>query len=351
VTRTEPTLVSAETRAGSQVRLGVIGLGRMGSIHSENVASVAGLRLIAVSDPYAPALDAAASRLGVSGYADWGDLVDRRDIDAVLISSPSAFHCDQIIAAAVAGKHVLCEKPIDLDLERIDEALRAVERAGVMLQVGFNRRWDRNFAGLARRIAEGAVGEPWMVRITSRDPAPPSEDYVRASGGLFADMAIHDFDLARFLTGDEIVEVSTFGAALVNPALERIPDVDCAVTTLRFASGALGVIENCRQSAVGWDQRAEVHGALGTVSAENEQADTVVQANASGVHRARIAGFLADRYGGAYREELCGFAESLLTGAPPVASAEDGRASAIVAAAAQLSYDERRPVAIAEIAR
>jgi myo-inositol 2-dehydrogenase / D-chiro-inositol 1-dehydrogenase len=188
-----------------------------------------------------------------------------------------------------------------------------------------------------------------MVRITARDPAPPSEDYVRASGGLFADMSIHDFDLARFLTGEEIVEVSTFGAALVNPALERIPDVDCAVTTLRFASGALGVIENCRQSAVGWDQRAEVHGALGTVSAENEQADTVVQADASGVHRARIAGFLADRYGGAYREELCSFAESLLSATAPVASGEDGRASAIVAAAAQRSYDERRPVAIAEI--
>jgi myo-inositol 2-dehydrogenase/D-chiro-inositol 1-dehydrogenase len=348
---TQQTRASTEVPAGAEVRLGVIGLGRMGAIHADNAASVAGLRLVAISDPYAPALDAAAARLGIPGHADWEHLVDRPDVDAVVICSPSAFHSDQIIAAAGAGKHVFCEKPIDLDLERIDEALRAVERAGVTLQLGFNRRWDRNFAGLARRIAEGAVGEPWMVRITSRDPAPPSEDYVRASGGLFADMSIHDFDLARFLTGEEIVEVSTFGAALVNPALDQLPDVDCAVTTLRFASGALGVIENCRQSAVGWDQRAEVHGALGTVYAENEQADTVVQADASGVHRARIAGFLADRYGGAYREELRSFAESLLTATPPVASGEDGRASAIVAAAAQRSYDERRPVAIAEIGR
>ena len=351
MTRTEQTRVPSSLPAGAEVRLGVIGLGRMGAIHAENAASVAGLRLVAVSDPYAPSLEAATSRLGVGGHADWEELVERADVDAVLICSPSAFHCDQVIAAAGAGKHVFCEKPIDLDLERIDEALHAVERAGVTLALGFNRRSDRNFVALQGRIADGVVGEPWLVRITSRDPAPPPEAYVRTSGGLFADMTIHDFDLARFLTGDEIVEVSAFGAALVNPALEELPDVDCAITTLRFATGALGVIENCRQSPVGYDQRAEIHGPLGTVYAENEQADTVVQADASGVHRARIAGFLADRYGGAYREELRSFAESLLTATPPVASGEDGRRSAIVAAAAQRSYDERRPVAISEIVR
>src|SRR4051794_14365517 len=163
----QPARVSTEVSAGGEVRLGVIGLGRMGAIHAENAANVAGLRLVAVSDPYAPALDTAVARLGVPGHAEWAHLIDRPDVDAVLISSPSAFHCDQIIAAAGAGKHVLCEKPIDLDLQRIDEALRAVQRAGVTLQLGFNKRWDRNFAGLARRITEGAVGEPWMLRLTS----------------------------------------------------------------------------------------------------------------------------------------------------------------------------------------
>jgi myo-inositol 2-dehydrogenase/D-chiro-inositol 1-dehydrogenase len=340
----------AGAQDGAEVRLGVIGLGRMGSMHADNAARTAGLRVVAVSDPHAPSLDAATARLGASGHADWRELVERGDLDAVLICSPSSAHCDQIIAAAAARKHIFCEKPIDLDLERIDEALAAVERAAVTLQLGFNRRSDRNFAALRRRIADGAVGSPWLLRITARDPAPQPAAYIRMSGGLFADMTIHDFDLARFLMGVEIVEVSAMGAALVEPELAEIPDVDCAITTLRFADGALGVIENCRQSPVGYDQRAEVHGSLGTLLAENEQADTVVQADAKGVHRSRIAGFLAERYDGAYLAELRGFAECLLTGAPPVASGEDGRRSAVLAAAAQRSLVEGRPVATSEIA-
>jgi myo-inositol 2-dehydrogenase/D-chiro-inositol 1-dehydrogenase len=335
---------------GAEVRLGVIGLGRMGSMHADNAARTAGLRVVAVSDPHPPSLEAAAARLGASAHADWRELVERGDLDAVLICSPSAAHCDQIVAAAAAGKHIFCEKPIDLDLDRIDDALAAVERAGVTLQLGFNRRSDRNFAALRRRIAEGAIGNPWLLRITARDPAPQPAAYIRTSGGLFADMTIHDFDLARFLMGAEVVEVSAMGAALVDPELAAIPDVDCAITTLRFADGALGVIENCRRSAVGYDQRAEVHGSLATLLAENEQADTVVQSDAAGVHRSRIAGFLAERYDGAYRAELRGFAESLLTGVPPVAGGEDGRRSAILAAAAQRSLVERRPVATSEIA-
>lgn len=333
----------------AEARLGVIGLGRMGAMHAANAARIAGLRVVAVSDPHGPSLVAASERLGAAGHPDWRELVGRDDLDAVLICSPSSAHCDQIIAAAEAGLHVFCEKPIDLDLARIDEALEAVKRAGVTLQVGFNRRSDRNFAGLQLRLAAGAIGTPWLLRITARDPAPQPAAYVRTSGGLFADMTVHDFDLARFLLGEEVVEVSAVGAALVDPELAEIPDIDCAITTLRFASGALGVIENCRQSAVGYDQRAEVHGPHGTLSAENEQADTVVQADATGVHRSRIAGFLAERYDGAYLAELEGFARCLLTGAAPVAGGEDGRRSAIIAAAARRSLDERRPVKVPEI--
>ncbi len=329
---------------GVEVRLGVIGLGRMGSMHAENASRMPGVRVVAVSDPSGPAM----RRSPADPHADWRELIDRHDIDAVLISSPSAAHCDQIIAAALSGKHIFCEKPIDLSLERISEALSVVEEAGVMLALGFNRRSDRNFSELHERIAAGAIGTPWMLRITARDPAPQPADYIRTSGGLFADMTIHDFDLARFLLGVEIVEVSAMGAALVSPELAEIPDIDCAITTLRFASGALGVIENCRQATVGYDQRAEVHGPLGTLLAENQRANTVVQADSSGVHHSQIAGFLAERYGEAYRNEIASFIDCIRSGRAPVASGDDGWRSALVAAAAQRSLIEGRPVQISE---
>lgn len=332
-----------------EIRLGVIGLGRMGAMHADNATRIPGLRIVAVTDPDEPSLAATADRLGVDGHAEWPQLVARDDVDAVLICSPAAAHCDQIIAAAEQGKHIFCEKPIDLDLGRIDMALAVVRAAGVTMQLGFNRRADRNFAALRERLAGDAIGTPWLIKITSRDPAPQAAEYIRASGGLFADMTIHDFDLARFMMANEVVEVSAVGAALVDPSLEAIGDIDCAVATLRFADGALGVIENCRQSAVGYDQRVEVHGPRGTLLAENEQADTVVQADAGGIHHSPIPGFLADRYDGAYLAELRGFAECLLHGAPPVATGEDGRRSAILAAAAHRALTERRPVAVSEI--
>jgi myo-inositol 2-dehydrogenase/D-chiro-inositol 1-dehydrogenase len=344
-------VVASPAGGAAEARLGVIGLGRMGAMHAANAGRIPGLRVVGVCDPDEQALGRAVARLDARGHADWRELVAREDVDALLICSPAPAHCDQIIAGAHHGKHMFCEKPIDLDLERIDEALSAVERAGVTLQLGFNRRADRNFAALRAGIAEGTIGTPWLIRITSRDPAPQPAEYIRTSGGLFADMTIHDFDLARFVMGSEVLEVSAMGAALVDPALAQIDDVDCAVTSLRFADGSLGIIENCRQSAVGYDQRVEVHGALGTLSAENEQGDTVVRADAAGIHRSPIPGFLAERYAGAYRAELRGFAEALLDGAPPVATGEDGRRSAMIAAAADRAMRERRAVAISQITR
>ncbi len=332
-----------------EIRVGVIGLGRMGAMRAGNATRIPGLRIVAVTDPQGPSLSATADRLGVDGHTDWRQLVARDDVDAVLICSPAAAHRDQIIAAAEQGKHIFCEKPIDLDLGRIGEALAAVRESGVTMQLGFNRRADRNFAALRERLAGDAIGTPWLIKLTSRDPAPQPAEYISTSGGLFADMTIHDFDLARFMMANEVVEVSAIGAALVEPSLAAIGDIDCAVITLRFADGSLGVIENCRQSAVGYDQRVEVHGPRGTLFAENEQADTVVQADARGIHHSPIPGFLAERYDGAYLAELRGFAECLIHGAPPVATGEDGRRSAILAAAAHRALVERRPVAVSEI--
>jgi myo-inositol 2-dehydrogenase/D-chiro-inositol 1-dehydrogenase len=339
----------ARARGGAEVRVGVIGLGRMGRMHAENLARVPGLRLVAVADPDRDRLVDASEQLGADRHMHWHELVERDDVDALLICSPSAMHCEQVIAGAETAKHMFCEKPIDLELDRIDEALRAVDRAGVTLQLGFNRRADRNFAALRARVADGMIGPVWQLRITSRDPAPQPLAYIRTSGGLFADMTIHDFDLARFVTGREVAEVSAIGSALVDPNVATLQDVDCAVVSMRFDDGSLGIIENCRQAAVGYDQRVELHGAAGTLLAENERTDTVVRADATGVHHSPIPGFLAERYHGAYLTELQHFSATLIQGAPVIATGEDGRRAAIIAAAAKRAMDERRVVTIAEI--
>ena len=329
------------------VRVGIIGLGRMGRLHAANVAGrVPALELAAASDP-APDVAPAAAELGLPLTADWRELVADPRIDAVLVCSPSEAHAEQIVAAAEAGKHVFCEKPLDRSLEGIEHILAAVSAAGTILQVGFNRRADRNFASLRARLEAGEIGDPWLLKITSRDPHPQSKEYVLGSGGLFVDMAIHDFDLARYLLGD-VVAVSAAGAALVDPELAELGDVDTAVTTLGFQSGAIGVIDNCRQAAYGYDQRVEVHGALGLLAADNEVATTVQLADETGFHRPRLPEFFLDRYGDAYARELALFAEAI-AGAPVLADGRDGQHAVAIAVAAHTALRERRTVALAEV--
>ena len=331
----------------SAVRVGVIGLGRMGRLHAGNIAArVPALELVAASDP-APAAGDAASELGLPLAADWRDLVGDPKIDAVLVCSPSEAHAEQIVAAAEAGKHVFCEKPLDRSLDAIDRILAAVSAAGTILQVGFNRRADPNFGSLRARLDAGEIGQAWLLKITSRDPHPQAKEYVLGSGGLFVDMAIHDFDLARYLLGD-VVAVSAAGAALVDTELADLGDVDTAVTTLSFQSGAIGVIDNCRQAAYGYDQRVEVHGALGMLAADNELATTVQVADETGFHRPRLPEFFLDRYGDAYARELELFAEAI-AGAPPLADGRDGQHAVAMAVAAHTSLLERRTVALAEV--
>ena len=241
-----------------KVRFGVLGLGRIGKIHAANLASrIAGTEVAALSDVVPEELAAVAAKLGVkAAYADYREVLFREDVDAVVICTPTDTHCQMILDAAAAGKHIFCEKPVDLSLEKIQAAIDAAAKAGVQLMVGFNRRFDPNFLKVRETVAAGLIGSPQVLRITSRDPGPPPEQYIRASGGLFLDMTIHDFDMARYQVGSDVTEVYARATVLVDPVFERAGDWDTAVVTLEFENGALGTIDNSRKAVYGYDQRA-----------------------------------------------------------------------------------------------
>jgi myo-inositol 2-dehydrogenase/D-chiro-inositol 1-dehydrogenase len=271
------------------------------------------------------------------------------EIDAVVICSSTDTHAQIIGEAAEAGKQIFCEKPIDFDLERIDRALQAVADAGVKLQIGFNRRFDPNFRRVHEAVAAGQVGVPHILRITSRDPAPPPLSYIQVSGGIFLDMTIHDFDMARYLMGSEVEEVYAAGNVLVDPAIGEAGDVDTAVVTLRFANGAIGTIDNSRQAVYGYDQRVEVFGSGGMICAGNETADRTVLSDAQGVHAALPLYFFVERYTAAYIAEMTAFVEAVQQDTPPPVSGLDGRAPVVIAYAAARSMKEGRPVRLDEV--
>lgn len=334
----------------SVLRIGIIGAGRIGRIHAENLLRHPQAEVAAIADAMAgqPLRDWAAARSIARVDADAGRIMDDRSIDAVFICSPTDSHVSLIEEAARAGKHIFCEKPVSRHIGRTKLALQAAERAGVMLQVGFNRRFDRNFRRLKQWAAEGAVGDPHLLRITSRDPEPPPESYIALSGGLFLDMAIHDYDMARYLCGSDIVEVYASGAVLVDPAFDRYGDVDTAVTMLKFANGAIGVIDNSRRSVYGYDQRAELFGSKGSIAADNEYASTAVLHAAEGVHRDKPLRFFLERYKESYQEEASAFVRSVLHGEPAAVSGQDALQAELAALAAKLSCRAGRPVRLAE---
>jgi myo-inositol 2-dehydrogenase/D-chiro-inositol 1-dehydrogenase len=334
--------------AASEHGIGIVGAGRIGRLHARNLAQTAGLRLVAVTDADRPAAEVCAREFGGETVADVEQMLARDDVDAVLICSPPGAHAEQIARAACAGKHVFCEKPLADELPAADRALAAVEHAGTVLQVGYNRRFDRNFALVRRAVEEGRVGTPCLVRISSRDPDPPPADYIRVSPGLFFDTTTHDLDLARFLLGAEIVEVTARGSALFSEVVREVGGVDTASTTAVFDTGALAVIDNCWRSAYGYDQRVEVHGTDGTAAARNEVADTTVLADAHGFHEPVLPHFYLDRYADAFRRELEAFAAAL-DGAPVPVTGHDGRQALAACVAAERSHRERRTVALAEL--
>ena len=336
----------------SKVTVGLIGAGRIGRLHAQHLAlRVPQADLLVVSDIVPEAAQRCAADFDVpTATADHRHIMDNPDIEAVVICSSTDTHARMIEEAAAAGKHIFCEKPIDFDLARIDRALAAVESAGVKLQIGFNRRFDPNFKRVRDLVAQGAIGEVHILRITSRDPAPPPIEYVKVSGGIFLDMTIHDFDMARYLVGSEVEEIYAAGGVMVDPAIGQAGDIDTAVVTLRFENGAIGIIDNSRQAVYGYDQRAEVFGSAGCASVDNNYPNTTVVSDAQRVHRDLPLNFFMERYVDSYVAEMEAFIQSVQRDQPVPVTGMDGRIPVVMGHAARKSYQENRPVKLSEIA-
>ncbi|MBF8285399.1 MAG: myo-inositol 2-dehydrogenase [Anaerolineales bacterium] len=332
------------------LNIGVIGAGRIGRVHSEHLATrIPGVRLAAIADVNLPAAESLAGQFHATPHQDYRRILDDPTLQAVAICSATDTHARLIVEAAQAGKHIFCEKPIDYDLQKIDAALAAAERAGVKLMIGFNRRFDPNFRKVRELVGEGKVGNVHLLRITSRDPAPPPVEYVRVSGGMFLDMTIHDFDMACYLTGSEVVEVFAAGGVLIDPAIGAAGDIDTALVTLKFANGAMGAIDNSRKAVYGYDQRVEVFGSAGMVSVSNNTPDRHVLSDAQGVHAALPLYFFMQRYTESFIAEMTEFVQCLQKDTAPPVTGRDGRRPVVIGLAAQKSLRENRPVRVSEI--
>ncbi len=332
-----------------RVNIAVIGTGRMGSVHARNLArSIPEANLVAVCDIRLEVAQAVAGELGIQRVvADYHELLADPSIEAVLIATTTTTHAGIVQDAAAAGKHIFCEKPLALDLTEIDNALAAVEKAGVKLQVGFNRRFDKSFQHVHEIVASGDIGHPCILKITDRDPKPPSIEYARSSGGMFLDLTIHDLDMARFQMG-EIEEIYTIGNTLVAPELREVDDVDTDIVTLKFANGAIGVIDNSRQAVYGYDQQLEVFCSRGTAIAQNESENTVLIGDERGFTAARPPYFFMQRYAPCYVEEVRRFIECVRDDLPTPATGKDGRMAVLLGFAAWKSLRENRPVCLSE---
>ncbi len=325
------------------LRFAQFGAGRIGAIHAANLASLRDTHLLHVVDVNADAARALADRHGAR-VATVAEALGDPAVDAVIIASSTDTHAELAIAAARAGKAIFCEKPIDLSLKRVDACLAAVKNARVPLFVGFNRRFDPSFAALHARIAQGEVGAVEQVIISSRDPGLPPISYLKVSGGQFRDMTIHDFDMARWLLGEEPVELFAYGSCLVDRAVGKIGDTDSVMVLMKTASGKLAHINNSRRASYGYDQRLEVHGAKGRLIAGNRTATTVELADASAVTADKPLFFFLERYADAYRAELAAFVDAVVNKKPMPVGAADGRQAIVLAEAAVKSLKTGRPV-------
>ena len=335
----------------NKVRFAVLGLGRIGKIHSGNLAArISGAELVAVADVVPAELSVAGGRFpGAKAFADYREALALPEVDAVAICTPTDTHYQTILDAAAAGKHIFCEKPIDLAVDRIVRVMEETRKRGVELMVGFQRRFDASFRAAGEAVRAGKIGQPQILRITSRDPGPPPESYIRSSGGIFLDMTIHDFDMARYLMGSEVTAVHAQGRVLVDPVFERAGDWDTALVSLEFANGGLGAIDNSRKAIYGYDQRAEIFGSAGMIAAENHTPANTVCLDAEGVHLPKPLHFFLERYAGAYLSEMQEFVNAIAAGRPVPVGAEDGLRAVRIGLAATRSAREKRTVRVEEM--
>ena len=334
------------------LELGIIGAGRIGKVHGESVMRfVKGATVKAIADPFMnDATRAWAKELGIAEcYEDYKKILSDPEIGAVLICSSTDTHSPISLEAIAAGKHVFCEKPIDHDVEKIKAVVEALKGSKLKYQVGFNRRFDHNFRAAREAVKAGKIGELNTLSITSRDPAAPPVDYIKVSGGIFLDMTIHDFDMVRFISGDEVEEVYASGAVLVDPAIAKAGDIDTAIVNLKLSGGAIAVINNCRRAAYGYDQRLEAFGALGQVEVMNDTDSTAVLSNADGVTKEKPKYFFLERYMAAYTAEIEAFVRAVENDTDVEVGVDDGLQPVLIGLAATRSVKENRPVKIAEI--
>ena len=312
-----------------KVNVGVIGVGRIGRLHARNLKyQVPGTRLLAVADIFEESAREIASQLEIPiAEKDYRALLENKDIDAIVICSSTDTHAQIISEAAEAGKHIFCEKPIALDLYKIDQAIAAVKKFGVKLQVGFNRRFDPSFKKAKELVAKGTIGTPHLVRISSRDPEPPPISYVKVSGGIFLDMMIHDFDMARYLLDQEVVELMAVGSCLIDPAIGEAGDIDTAIVTLKYENGAWGTIDNSRKAVYGYDQRIEIFGSEGCVMVGNPTPTEVMVSGVEDTKTDKPLYFFTERYQEAYLAEMKEFIKCVQDDTEPPVGGFDGKIS------------------------
>ncbi len=334
-----------------KIKIGVIGTGRIGKVHTETIAqSIPEAEVVALADVNIAAAQKLADRFMINSVSNnYKDIISNPDVEAVLICSPTDTHAQYIIETAKAGKHIFCEKPVDLNPKTIQKALDAVDESGVKLMVGFNRRFDSNFKKIKQMVVEGKIGEPHILKITSRDPAPPPPEYIAVSGGMFLDMTIHDFDMARYIVGSEVEEVFVVAGVRVDEKIGKAGDVDTAVITLKFENGTLGVIDNSRQAVYGYDQRVEIFGSEGMVKVDNNAPDNHDYYSRDGVHSSLPLNFFMDRYIEAYASEIKEFCRAVAEDRPITVGGRDGLLSVAIGLAAKKSLSEKRPVKVSEV--
>ena len=334
------------------IKVGIIGAGRIGHVHGESISKfVKNATVKAIADPFMnEKIEAWAKSIGVETITkDYHDILSDPEIEAVLICASTDQHAPVSIEALRAGKHVFCEKPIDHDVEKIKEVLAVVKETGKKYQVGFNRRFDHNFRAIHEAVKAGKVGKQQIIKITSRDPEPPPISYVKVSGGIFMDMTIHDFDMVRYLTASDVVEVFANGAVLVDPLIGKAGDIDTAIISLKMANGALAVIDNSRKAVYGYDQRAEVFGSKGQASVSNDTNSSLILSSETGIHTEKPLYFFLERYMASFTKEVRMFVQAIEQDSPVPVDINDGLQPVLIAAAALRSLKEHRPVLLSEI--